>query len=129
MIRIVNIVDYIDLRLLTTTAANLENIAKKFNLRNGEAAAFVNFNRTRFRLVVKLANIVHLAIPGRDWCLSNDEFIRVAGEYRKIVTTKEAVKRLDSLQIFNRERTTRREARAKTVRVQKKEFQRKRANK
>ena len=103
-IRIVNIVDYIDLRLLTTTAVNLESIAKKFNLQNGEAAAFVNFKRTRFRLVIKLANIVHIAIPGRDWCLNNDEFIRVAGEYRKIVTTKEAVDRLNSLEMFNKER-------------------------
>lgn len=66
MFKIVNAVDFVDLRTLYVRAASLEGIAKKHKLRHGEALLFTNANLTRFRLVANVHGIAHLFIPGTD---------------------------------------------------------------
>lgn len=125
-ITIVNEVDYVDLRLLNTLASTLQELADRYKLKDGEAVCFTNFNRTRFRLVVNIAGVIHLAIPGRDFCKNHDEYIMVAGKYHNLVVRTATHKRLDALIALNQERQVRAAAKAKTVRAQKNEFSRRR---
>lgn len=97
MFKIVNAVDFVDLRTLYVRAVALEAIAEKAKLRPGEALLFTNTHLTRFRIVANVNGIVHLFIPGTDEPREYYRYQAVAKAYLKMAFNAKAQSALGEL--------------------------------
>lgn len=97
MFKIVNAVDFVDLRTLYIRAKALEAIVKKFKLCPGEALLFTNNSLTRFRVVSNVNGVAHLFIPGTDEPGEYHRYREVAKTYLTMTSDEAARSALGEL--------------------------------
>jgi hypothetical protein len=83
-------VNYVDLRTLRIRANILDAIAKRHKLKPGEAVVFTNLVASRFRVVVNIDGVIHLAIPGIDEVAEYKAYYKAARCYVKHCITDAA---------------------------------------
>jgi len=119
-IRIVGYTSRVDLRKCTARKNYLDKLAKHFKMKNGEAICFTNKAQNRFRLVMKMNDMMFMCVPEID---NQDNklsiYLRVSEELSRLAGLREPRIELELLANSTRERITRRAAlrrRRKTTR-------------
>lgn len=110
-IRIVGYTAKVDLRKCTARKKYLDKLARHFKMKNGDAICFTNKLQNRFRLVLKLNNMMFMCVPEID---NQDNklsiYLRVSEELSRLAGLRGPRIELELLAQSTQERITRRAA-------------------
>jgi hypothetical protein len=98
--------DQVDLRKVLSRSSFLLNVAKTYNLRDGEAVAYTNKAHTRWRLVLRLNTLTLMCQPEVDDKTKLSTYLRISEALAAVAGT-DAVVEVNRLIDYTKERARR----------------------
>jgi len=104
--------DRVDLRTINSKSMFLKHIEKQYALKNNQAICFTNKLMTRFRLVMKIRNMMFMCIPEVDDKSKYSVYLKISETLAKLAGVKPRIQ-LNLYAAETQERIERQRKRAK----------------